>query len=131
MPARSGRTSLPTRRVSFPPDATEVRRDIATEAMRTLPSEARKDVAAEAVRSLRPEDREDMVRVLLPDQRVANRIWRIVVWAFAAVFVMSSAALIVAVFLGPEDIQLLLTVVTTVAGVLAGFISGRSSSGRT
>jgi hypothetical protein len=35
----------------------------------------------------------------------------------------------VAVFFGPEDIQLLLTVVTTVAGILAGFVSGRASSG--
>ncbi len=66
---------------------------------------------------------------------MANRIWLIIVGAFSIVFVISSFALIAATFVGPfveggqvEDIQLLLTVVTTIAGVLAGFISGRASS---
>jgi len=72
------------------------------------------------------------VPTLLPTQRVTDRIWQIIVWAFAIVFVLNSLALILAVFrLEPEHVQILLTVFTTVAGILAGFISGRASSGGT
>jgi hypothetical protein len=68
-----------------------------------------------------------------PTQQITNRIWQVIVWTFAIVLVLSVGALIVAAFWGERagtNIQILLTVVTTVAGILAGFVSGRASSGR-
>lgn len=97
--------------------------------MIALPPEAKKDVAAQAIRTLSFEDREDLAERVLPTQGIADRIWQIIVWAFALVFVLSALALFAAAFWNPDQIQILLTVVTTVAGVLAGFISGRASSG--
>jgi hypothetical protein len=65
-----------------------------------------------------------------PSQKVSDRIWQVIVGTFALAFLLSLGAFIVAVFVGPKDIQLLLTIVTTVAGILAGFISGRNSTPR-
>ena len=127
---------------ALPPEA---KRDVAAEAMRDLPPEARKDAAAEAMIALSPEarkdaaaeamntlsskDQEDLARRMLPSPGVADRIWQIIVWAFAVVFVLSAIAFFVAALWRAENIELLLTVVTTIAGILAGFISGRSSTG--
>jgi hypothetical protein len=64
-----------------------------------------------------------------PTQKVSDRIWQWVVGAFAVVFVGASGTLVASVFfLAVEQIQVLLTVFTTVAGILAGFISGRASA---
>jgi hypothetical protein len=129
--------------------APENKKDIIAEAVRTLPSEARKQVIAEAGRILTPEDKKDHLAEVaqslsrkdrkelrrslsslpLPSGDVADQIWLIIVGAFAIVFVLSALALVAAAIFGvAEKIELLLTVVTTVAGILAGFISGRSSS---
>ncbi len=106
------------------------KKDVAAEAVQDLPNNAKKAMLTEAAQSLDRKDREEVVECLgSPDQQATNRIWQMIVAAFAVVFVGSSIALIVAVFFGPKDIQLLLTVVTTVAGILAGFVSGRASSG--
>ena len=60
---------------------------------------------------------------------VSDRIWQWVVGAFAIVFIGGSGTLVASVFfLEVAQIQVLLTVFTTVAGILAGFISGRASS---
>jgi hypothetical protein len=107
------------------------KKDVAAEAVQALPTEAKKAMLTEAAQSLDRKDREEVAECLgSPDQQATNRIWQMIVAAFAIVFVGSSIALIVAVFFGPKDIQLLLTVVTTVAGILAGFVSGRASSAR-
>ena len=76
------------------------------------------------------------VPALVPTQPVTDRIWQIIVWAFAIVLVGVAGALIAAIFLletvqQAEHIQILLTVFTTAAGILAGFISGRASSSGT
>ncbi len=106
------------------------KKDVAIEAVQALPDAARKAIATEAAQSLGRKAQEEVAECLgSPDQKVTNRIWQMIIAAFAVVFVGSSIALVVAVFFGPEDIQLLLTVVTTVAGILAGFVSGRASSG--
>jgi CHASE3 domain sensor protein len=106
------------------------KKDVAAEAVQALPEDAKKAMLTKAAQSLGRKDQEEVAECLgSPDQKATNRIWQMIVAAFAVVFVGSSIALIVAVFFGPEDIQLLLTVVTTVAGILAGFVSGRASSG--
>src|SRR5687768_885266 len=63
-----------------------------------------------------------------PTQDVTNWIWRVVVLTFSLVLIGTTAGFIAAMFFGADDIQLLLTVVTTIAGLLAGFVTGRTSS---
>jgi hypothetical protein len=70
----------------------------------------------------------------MPSQNVTNWIWLIIIGAFALVFIGNAGGLIWAIFTlrtpqAAEHIQILLTVFTTVAGILAGFISGRASTG--
>src|SRR5918998_235738 len=112
----------------------EATKDVATEAMQSLPPETKKTVATEMARGLSPEDQADLVgRLQGPTQQITNRIWQVIVWTFAIVLLLSVGALIVAAFWTERagtNIQILLTVVTTVAGILAGFVSGRASSGR-
>ena len=113
---------------SLPPEA---KQDVAAEAVRSLPPEAKKEAAITAAQTLSPEDKEDIIgRLQGPTQRTADRIWQLIVGTFALVFVLGSVALFVAVFLNLTQVQMLLTVFTTVAGILTGFISGRASSGR-
>ena len=125
--------------------SSEDKKAVVTAAIESVPEEVKQDVALQAIRSLSPdtqeevlarlqrlprEDREQIAGLLVPDQPVTNRIWTIIVGAFALVFVLSAVALFV-VALQTGEIQTLLTVVTTVAGILAGFISGRASSSGT
>ena len=109
----------------------EDRKDAAADAVQALSPEAKKDVTAQTISTLSFEDRKDLGQLFQPSQDVANRIWLIIVVAFALVFVGSATAFFVAALsLGrAQNIELLLTVVTTIAGILAGFISGRSSTG--
>jgi hypothetical protein len=118
------------------PDDVEAKKDVATAALQTLGTNAvgaKKDIAVAAMQTLPPEAQEDLLLQLQgPSRKVSDRIWQWIVAAFAIVFVGGTASLVAAVFmLQAEQIQVLLTVFTTVAGILAGFISGRaSSSGR-
>lgn len=118
------------------PDNVEAKKDVATATLQTLGTNAvgaKKDIAAAAMQSLPPEAQEDLlVQLQGPSRKVSDRIWQWIVAAFAIVFVGGTGSLVAAVFmLQAEQIQVLLTVFTTVAGILAGFISGRaSSSGR-
>src|SRR5215217_6224571 len=83
---------------SLPIDATDVRTDVAKDALRSLPAgatDARKDVAKDALESLSAQDQVDVAGSLLqgPTQQVTNRIWLIVIWAFAIVFVLAALML--------------------------------------
>jgi hypothetical protein len=114
-------------------NAVDAKKDIATTALQTLGADAvdaKKDIATNALQTLSHEAREDVIgQVQGPSRFVSDRIWQWVVGAFAIVFVGGSAALVASVFLLPvEQIQVLLTLFTTVAGILAGFISGRASA---
>jgi amino acid transporter len=106
--------------------------DIAAAAMQAIPTgatEEKKDIAIKAAQGLPPQEREDLCNELRPTQGTADQIWLIIVGAFAIVFVLSALALFWTAFLAQDGAQILLTVVTTIAGLLAGFISGRSSTG--
>lgn len=107
----------------------ETKKEVTAEAVLGLSPEAKKDVTAQAISTLSSEDREDLAQRIRPSQIVADQIWKIIVWAFAVVFVLSTLAFFLAALWLPGNIELLLTVVTTIAGILAGFISGRSSTG--
>lgn len=104
------------------PDATKG--DIATTALEAVPDAGKAAVAATAVQNLSAGQRE----AIFPTQRVTDQVWLIIVGAFALVFVLSSLALFWAAYLDLTNAQMLLTVVTTVAGVLAGFVGGRSAA---
>src|ERR687885_21795 len=111
----------------------DAKTEVATTALQTLGSnavDAKKEIAATVLRTLSPEEQQDVIgEVHGPTQKISDRIWQWVVGAFAVVFVGGSAALVASVFFLPvEQIQVLLTVFTTVAGILAGFISGRASA---
>ena len=95
--------------------------------MQEVPDEAKADVARVAVGAL---DRKAKDELLEPDQRVTNYIWKTIVVTFAVVLFGATAALVAAVFVEAEaeHIQMLLTIFTTAAGILAGFVSGRAST---
>jgi hypothetical protein len=131
-------SAKPTDAASIEADTSAVRRlgsDHPTTLVKTLQDmdpDTRKSVALEVGRSLTSEDQRDVASSLLPTQGVINRIWLIIVGTFAVVFVVSAFTLCGAVLWGVStNIQTLLTVVTTIAGILAGFISGRASTGET
>ncbi|MDQ5829945.1 MAG: hypothetical protein M3324_08850 [Actinomycetota bacterium] len=131
-------SAKPTDAASIEADTSAVRRlgsDHPTTLVKTLKDmdpDTRKSVALEVGRSLTSEDQRDVASSLLPSQGVINRIWLIIVGTFAVVFLVSAFTLCGAVLWGVStNIQTLLTVVTTIAGILAGFISGRASTGET
>ena len=114
-------------------NAVDAKKEIATTAVQTLGAnavDAKKEIATTVLRTLSPEEQQEVIgQVHGPTQKISDRIWQWVVGAFAIVFVGGSAALVASVFFLPvEQIQVLLTVFTTVAGILAGFISGRASA---
>ena len=88
-----------------------------------------------AVRRLGSDHPTTLVKTLQdmdPDTRKINRIWLIIVGTFAVVLLVTAFTLCGAVLWGvSSDTQTLLTVVTTIAGILAGFVSGRASTGET
>ena len=103
-----------------------------TKRLEDLPPEQRRLFLEAAARTLPAEDRKDLSSILAPSQPVTDWVWRVIVLAFAIVLVLAVATICAAVLLRPgSDVQTLLTVVTTVAGILAGFISGRASTGGT
>jgi hypothetical protein len=111
-------------------DAVEAKREIAIEVLRSLDSHTQKDVVRE-LQLLPAEQRRAIANSLMPTQPVTDWIWKVTVGVFASVFVLATLALCAGALWFKGDVQTLLTVVTTVAGILAGFISGRASTGGT
>lgn len=113
----------------------DAKKDVVAAAVQDASGAAKREVADAAVRTLSPEDREALAERFLPDQPVTNAIWLLIVKTFAIVLIGSSLALAAAVIVSmfrrvdAAMVQVLLTVITTVAGILAGFISGRQSTG--
>jgi hypothetical protein len=95
-----------------------------------LGREDRKALALAAVSNLPAEDQRDVRDKLIPTQRVTDWIWQVIVGVFALAFILAVLTLCATVLWQTGgEIQTLLTVITTVAGILAGFISGRASTG--
>src|SRR5215212_9871267 len=110
-----------------------VKKQVATTALQTLGAndvDAKKEIATTALQMLPPDKQQEVIgQIQGPTQKVSDRIWQWIVGAFAIVFVGGSGTLVASVFfLEVAQIQVLLTVFTTVAGILAGFISGRASA---
>jgi hypothetical protein len=117
------------------PDAAKA--DVAKAAVRALPDTDKAHVTNAAVDALSVGDQEALIeRLGGPDQAVTNAIWRWIVGTFAVVLILATVALVGAVFISfwrkvdTTMVQMLLTILTTVAGILAGFVSGRASTVR-
>src|SRR5215204_5955448 len=99
-------------------------------ALGSMDSETQREVVSQ-LQLLPAEDRRTIANSLMPTQPVTDWIWKVTVGVFASVFVLATLALCAGALWFEGDVQTLLTVVTTVAGILAGFISGRASTGGT
>ena len=92
-----------------------------------------KAVAA-GTQTMSDDAKDKLASLLAPDQKATNDIWRWIVRTFAIVLVAATLALIAAVIVSfwrkadTAMIQILLTVITTTAGILGGFVSGRMST---
>jgi hypothetical protein len=112
----------------------ELKADVAAAALRAVPAAGKAGVVNAAARALSVGEQEALAAELVPDQIVTNAIWLMIVRTFAIVLSISTVALMAALFASfwrPVDaalVQIVLTVFTTVAGILAGFVSGRSSA---
>jgi hypothetical protein len=129
------KASVVTTAMGTLPDATKT--SVATAMIQDLPDAVQADATAAAVRAL-PEDAQgELIQRFAPDQAVTNDIWRWIVRTFAFVLCGATVALVSAVFVSFwRDVdtalaQMLLTIFTTTAGILAGFVSGRASTART
>jgi hypothetical protein len=100
----------------------------AKEAVGSSDNGQQKEILKQALHAASDETRDAIGKSLMPDQNASNKIWLMVVGAFAFVLCASAVALIAAVFIRTDQglAQILLTVFTTVAGILAGFISGKA-----
>jgi hypothetical protein len=111
--------------------ATSEHRQVNVQTLDRLGREDRKNLALAAVSGLSAEDQRQVSNHLRPPtQRVTDWIWLVIIGAFAFAFILAVLTLCATVLWQTGgEIQTLLTVITTVAGLLAGFISGRASSG--
>jgi len=100
----------------------------AREAVKSAEKGEQREIIEGALEQASDKTRAAIGRGLIPDQWAIDRIWLMVVGAFAFVLCTSALALIAAVFIKTDQglAQILLTVFTTVAGILAGFISGKA-----
>jgi hypothetical protein len=115
----------------------EAKASVAAAAIHALPAGAKADATTAAVRALSNDAQDDLIERFAPDQAMTNDIWRWIVRTFAIVLGGAMVALVAAVFVSfwrevdTALVQMLLTIFTTTAGILAGFVSGRASAPRT
>ena len=107
---------------------------VASTALAQLGDDDTAHVIKNAVPTLSEDVKGKLMNQLAPDQAMTNDIWRWIVRTFAIVLVGAMVALMAAVFVSfwrkvdTAMIQIVLTVFTTTAGILAGFVSGRMST---
>lgn len=98
--------------------------------LKALPEVAQKNAVVEVLKSLSDEDQKDVAKkagISPPTQGVADKIWRIVVWAFAIVMVGSFLTLAVGVFqTATADTPRLVTsdIVVSMFTAAVGFFAG-------
>jgi hypothetical protein len=102
-------------------------------ALAALDDDRTAQVIKAGVQTMSDDAKGKLMSQLAPDQAMTNDIWRWIVRTFAIVLVGAMVALMGAVFVSfwhkvdTAMIQIVLTVFTTTAGILAGFVSGRMS----
>lgn len=96
-----------------------------------MPTSDKKDIATKAFQDLSPKDRQDVAGN--PTQQVTDKIWLTIVRTFSAVLFASAIGLLYVSIWPPQGesnpTQVMLPVFTSIAGILAGFIGGRASTG--
>ena len=98
-----------------------------------LDDEHTAQVIKAGVQTMSDDAKGKLINQLAPDQAMTNDIWRWIVRTFAIVLIGAMVALMAAVLVSfwrkvdTAMIQIVLTVFTTTAGILAGFVSGRMS----
>jgi hypothetical protein len=106
---------------------------VASSALAQLGDDDTAHVIAAGMQTMSDDAKGKLMDRLAPDQAMTNHIWSWIVRTFAIVLIGSTAALIAAVIasfwreIDAAMIQIILTVFTTTAGILAGFVSGRMS----
>jgi hypothetical protein len=117
------------------PDANKA--DVAVAAVHALPDADKAEVTTAMADRLPASDQDALLdRLGGPDQAVTNAIWKWTVGTFAVVLLAATVALVGALFISfwrkvdTTLVQMLLTIFTTVAGILAGFVSGRASTAK-
>ena len=114
----------------------ENKADVATAAVDAVPDARKADTLTSAIRNAPQHVTQQVADRLMPDQVITNKIWFGIVVTFALVLGGTTLGLVGAVFIGfwrkvdAANVQILLTVFTTSAGILAGFISGRASTSK-
>lgn len=112
----------------------ETKADVAAAAIDAVPDTKKADAITSVIKNAPQQVGDQVANELLPDQRMTNQIWLWIVKTFAFVLGGATVALVGAIFVSfwrkvdTTNIQILLTVFTTTAGILAGFISGRAST---
>lgn len=120
--------------VNAAPD--ENKGDVAAAAVDAVPDAKKADTLTSAIRNAPQRVHQQVADQLLPDQVMTNKIWLGIVVTFALVLGGTTLGLVGATFVGfwhkvdTANVQVLLTVFTTSAGILAGFISGRASTSK-
>jgi hypothetical protein len=109
----------------------EAAKEVVTAAMKDLSLESKREIVTETMSDMPASQREAALGTVLqqPTEATTQFLWRVIVLAFAGVFVAAALGLTAGVFLGlsVDRLLMLLVAFTTVAGILAGFISGRAS----
>jgi hypothetical protein len=127
----NGISPLPSNGAGAPPTHETVA--VASSALAQLGDAETAQVITAGVQTMSDDAKGKLMDRLAPDQTMTNDIWRWIVRTFAIVLIGATGALIAAVFISfwrkvdTAMIQIVLTVFTTTAGILAGFVSGRMS----
>ena len=110
----------------------EAKKAVAAQAVNSALPENKVQVAGEAVEQLSFQQQKEVASRFLPSREAADRIWVMIVRTFAIVLVLGMVSLVgvvgLAVFreVDKDLVQIMLTVFSTVAGILAGFITGQA-----
>ena len=110
----------------------DTRKAVVEEAVNSASPGNRKTVAKQAIESLPSTERQEIAMQLIPSSGTVDQVWLMVVKAFRWVLWGSALALVAAIGVAlfrevdAAYVQILLTVFTTVAGIFAGFISGKA-----
>jgi magnesium-transporting ATPase (P-type) len=127
------RTKSPNTTNGDSPLATDPNLVVASSALVQLNDDDTVKAVAAGAQTMSDDAKGKLANLLAPDQKATNDIWRWIVMTFAIVLMLATAALVAAVIVSfwrkidTAMIQIVLTVFTTTAGILAGFVSGRMS----
>jgi hypothetical protein len=112
----------------------EVKKAAVGEAVETTPNkDEQKEVLEKGLREAQSATQHALAQEYGPSQPTLDEIWRWIVKTFAFVLVASTVGLLIVIALDgfsegvdQTHVQIMLTAFTTVAGILAGFITGQA-----